>query len=108
MMVRLGKLDELYYKAGIEGATESLRSMAIATESAAGSFDMMNGVLNAVHCDTGLPGYLCDTGYPVDLPSAYYGRPIVRSTKVDNPRCSYCNVRALPNDRFCEGCGAPV
>lgn len=23
-------------------------------------------------------------------------------------RCSYCNVRALPNDRFCEGCGAPV
>lgn len=23
-------------------------------------------------------------------------------------RCSYCNVRALPEDRFCEGCGASV
>ena len=24
------------------------------------------------------------------------------------PRCEYCNVKALPGDRYCVGCGAPT
>ena len=56
--------------------------------------------------DTALPGYLCDTGYS-SYPSITQTGIVKTSAKVDQ-RCSYCNVRALPEDRFCEGCGAPV
>ena len=69
-------------------------------------------VYGSVFCDTGVPRYGMpgDTGWPRGDwhkrgPLIDYNPP---PKKIVPIRCPYCNVRALPEDRFCEGCGAPV
>lgn len=63
--------------------------------------------------DTGVPDDSWrrgDTDVPANLHLHdwhSYSLPEIKSPPVET-RCSYCNLRALPEDRFCEGCGAPV
>jgi len=44
-------------------------------------------------------------GDVIDVPSSI---KVSSGRKPEPERCLYCGVKALPEDRFCEGCGAPL
>ena len=59
-----------------------------------------NFAFGIVSCDTGDPGYGPPHTRPEPVP--YFGEEITPC------RCEYCDVKSLPEDRLCVGCGAPV
>ena len=42
-------------------------------------------------------------GLPMDF---MYTEP--KPVRPEFDRCRYCNIKALPNERLCVGCGAPL